>query len=138
MNRNLFQLDLIQKNHIYWTVLLVQSLSRTHSTFNVQRTDVLPVLFEQRHQKVNSQMDVLNQFVFSHANMSNSNTQAQDLKWKIIFFWEKRFLTTTGIFLSLSQDYRTCVRGLEDGTWTTWSKHRRHRLDSFEAPTLQK
>ena len=75
-------LSSIQKNHIYWTILLVQSLSRTHRTFDVQRTDVLPVLLKKGHQKVNGQMDVLNQLVFIHANMSNSNAQAQNLKWK--------------------------------------------------------
>ena len=59
---------------------LVQTLSGTHSTFDVQRANVLPMLLEQRHQEVNGQVDVLDQLILVHAHVSNGDAQAQDLK----------------------------------------------------------
>ena len=41
--------------------------------------DILPVLLQQRHQEVHGQVNVLDQLLLGHANIANSNTQAQDL-----------------------------------------------------------
>lgn len=41
------------------TTQLVKSLRLAHGGLDVQRLDVLPVLFQQRNQKVNGQIDVL-------------------------------------------------------------------------------
>ena len=61
------------------THALVQSLNRSHGGLDVQTLDVLPVLLEQRHQEVHGQVNVLDQFLFSHANIADSNTQAENL-----------------------------------------------------------
>ena len=61
------------------THALVQSLNRSHGGLDVQTLDVLPVLLEQRHQEVHGQVNVLDQFLFSHANIADSDTQAENL-----------------------------------------------------------
>ena len=59
---------------------LVQPLSRSHSALDVKRADVLPMLLQQRNQEVDGQMNVLHQLVFIHRQISDGNTQAQNLK----------------------------------------------------------
>lgn len=59
---------------------LVKSLWWSHGGFDVQRANVLPVLLQQRHQKVGRQMDVLDQFVEGHVNVADGNRQAQHLQ----------------------------------------------------------
>ena len=61
------------------THALVQSLNRSHGGLDVQTLDVLPVLLQQRHQEVHGQVNVLDQFLFSHANVADSDTQAENL-----------------------------------------------------------
>ena len=86
------------------------------------------MLFEQRHQKVNGQVNVLDQLIFIHANVSNSNAQAQDLKWKV-----KWYVKSYLIYYMLMHSLQNLVKSfiivwvIEDGIWTTWFKHRRHR-----------
>ena len=59
---------------------LVKPLGWAHGALDVERTDVLPMLLEQRHQEVDGQMDVLNQLVLCHVHVPNSDVEAQHLK----------------------------------------------------------
>ena len=58
---------------------LVDTLGFAHSGLNVEGFDVLPVLLEKRNQKVDRQVQVGNQLVVRHINVSDSNGQAEDL-----------------------------------------------------------
>merc|ERR1719188_1214380 len=59
--------------------ILVKTLDWSHGGLDVETLDVLPVLLQQRDQEVHGQVNVLDQFFLSHANVANSNTEAQDL-----------------------------------------------------------
>jgi len=52
---------------------LIQTLAGTHGALDVERTDVLPVLLEQRDQKVDGQTDVGRQVVRLHGNVADSH-----------------------------------------------------------------
>merc|ERR1711931_446496 len=52
---------------------LIQTLAGTHGALDVQRTDVLPVLLEQRDQEVDGQTDVGRQVVRLHGNVTDSH-----------------------------------------------------------------
>merc|ERR1712142_338986 len=58
---------------------LIQPLHRSHSTLGEERSNVLPVLLQQRHQEVYRQEDILSQFILGHLDMSDSNSQTKDL-----------------------------------------------------------
>jgi len=58
----------------------IETLRGTHGRFDVDRAHVLPVLFQQRHQKVDGQRNVGNQFLRRHINVANGDGQAQNLK----------------------------------------------------------
>merc|ERR1719300_1024940 len=58
---------------------IVKSLDWSHGGLDVETLDVLPVLLQQGDQEVHGQVNVLDQFFLSHANVANSNTEAQDL-----------------------------------------------------------
>lgn len=58
---------------------LVQALGRRHGSLDSQAAHVLPAFFQERHQVVDSQHDVGDQLVLSHANIADSDTHAQDL-----------------------------------------------------------
>ena len=58
---------------------LVDTLGFAHSGLDVEGFDVLPVLLEKRNQKVDRQVQVGNQLVVRHINVSDSNGQAEDL-----------------------------------------------------------
>lgn len=58
---------------------LVELLRRTHRGLDGQRTDVLPVLLEQRHQKVDGGVEVENKLILGHINVSNGDAEGQDL-----------------------------------------------------------
>merc|ERR1712142_1307678 len=58
---------------------LIQPLHRSHSTLDEERSNILPVLLQQRHQEVDRQEDVLSQLIFGHLNMTNSDSQTEDL-----------------------------------------------------------
>ena len=51
----------------------------THGRLQVQRLDVLPVLLQQGDKEVDGQHDVGNQLVFSHFEVTNSNTKTENL-----------------------------------------------------------
>jgi hypothetical protein len=51
----------------------------THGRLQEQRLDVLPVLLQQRDEEVNGQHDVGNQLVFSHGDVTDSNTETENL-----------------------------------------------------------
>lgn len=59
---------------------LIDSVGWTHRTLDVQRSNVLPVLLQQRDQEVDGQVDVGGQLFQLHANIANSNGQTQDLE----------------------------------------------------------
>merc|ERR1719378_83609 len=60
-------------------IKLVKSLDWSHGGLDVETLDVLPVLLQQGDQEVHGQVYVLDQFFLSHANVANSNTEAQNL-----------------------------------------------------------
>jgi len=51
----------------------------THGRLQVQRLDVLPVLLQQGNEEVDRQHDVGNQLIFSHTDVTNSNTETENL-----------------------------------------------------------
>jgi len=57
---------------------LVQAHGLAHSSLDVQRLDVLPVLLEQRDEEVDAQHHVSKHLVIVHLNMTNSDTQAKN------------------------------------------------------------
>ncbi len=59
---------------------LVEALSRAHGALDVERPDVLPMFLEQRNQEVDGQMDVLDELLVAHANVTDGHAQAQDLE----------------------------------------------------------
>lgn len=58
---------------------LVQSVRWTHGRFDDQGTNVLPVLLQQRNQEVNSHQDLVDQGVFVHFDVTDGNSQTQNL-----------------------------------------------------------
>ena len=60
---------------------LVETFWGSHGALDVQRADVLPVLLEERDQEVDGQVNVVDQLILGHADVSDSNVQAQDLKY---------------------------------------------------------
>jgi hypothetical protein len=58
---------------------LVQALGRRHRSLDSQAAHVLPAFLQERHQVVDSQHDVGDQLVLSHANIADSDTHTQDL-----------------------------------------------------------
>lgn len=57
---------------------LVQSLWWSHAALDVQRSNVLPVLLQQRDEEVDRQVNILCQLISIHVDMSHGNRQAQD------------------------------------------------------------
>ena len=45
----------------------------------MQGLDVLPVLLQQRHEEVHSEMDVLHELLLCHADVANSHGQTENL-----------------------------------------------------------
>lgn len=60
-------------------VRLVEAFGRRHGSLDNKATNVLPSLLQQRDKVVDSQHDVGDQLVFTHTNIANSDTQAEDL-----------------------------------------------------------
>merc|ERR1712236_31031 len=58
---------------------LVQPLYRSHGTLDEERSYILPVLLQQRHQEVYRQEDILSQFILGHLDMTDSDSQTEDL-----------------------------------------------------------
>jgi len=58
----------------------IETLRGSHGRFDVDCAHVLPVLFQQRHQKVDGQRNVGDQFLRRHINVANGDGQAQNLK----------------------------------------------------------
>lgn len=61
------------------TESLIEALWLSHGALDVERSDVLPVLLQQRHQEVHSQVDVVDQLFLSHPDVTNSHSQTQNL-----------------------------------------------------------
>lgn len=59
---------------------LIETLGFAHGALDVERAHVLPVLLEQRHQEVDSQVDVVHKLVFCHLHVSNSHSQTEHLQ----------------------------------------------------------
>ena len=62
--------------------ILIKPLGRSHRALDVERADVLPMLFQQRYQEIDGQVDVLNQLVLGHVHVANGDVEAQHLKIK--------------------------------------------------------
>lgn len=72
---------LLDKNETrYRSLALACSPNRlAHRRLDEQRLDVLPVLLEQRDQKVDAHHDVGQELVLAHLHVAHSDTQAEDL-----------------------------------------------------------
>ena len=55
---------------------LVEPLWFAHGRFDVESADVLPVLLEQRNEKVDRQIDVGRELLHAHADIANGHRQA--------------------------------------------------------------
>lgn len=60
--------------------LLVESLGFAHGALDVEGTHVLPVLLQQRHQEVDSEVEVVNKLILCHLHMSYSHSQTEHLQ----------------------------------------------------------
>ena len=58
---------------------LIETDRLAHGALQVQRLDVLPVLLEQRDQKVNGQHVVVDNLILAHGNVTGGNTQTEHL-----------------------------------------------------------
>lgn len=58
---------------------LIKSLWFSHGRLDVKRLNVLPVLLEQRNQKVDRQVQVGNQLIVAHLNVTDGNSQTENL-----------------------------------------------------------
>lgn len=58
---------------------LEETLGLAHGGLEIKRLDVLPVLLKQRDQKVDGKHNVGNELIFSHLDVTNSDTQAKNL-----------------------------------------------------------
>jgi hypothetical protein len=61
------------------TKSLVDALNLAHSALDVERTNVLPALLQQGDQEVDGQVEVSLQLFRGHLNVTDGNTQAQNL-----------------------------------------------------------
>lgn len=59
---------------------LVKALGWSHGALDVQSSDVLPVLLQQRYKEVDGDGDVGSELLRCHADMTNSNSQAKNLQ----------------------------------------------------------
>merc|ERR1740117_542967 len=59
--------------------LEVNLLGRSHSTLDVDNTNVLPLLLQQRNEEIGSQLYVNNVLLLGKSYVSNSNVQAHNL-----------------------------------------------------------
>lgn len=57
----------------------IQTLRRAHGRLNVQATHVLPVLFKQRHQKVDGHLRVDVNLTFTHFHVGNGHAKTEHL-----------------------------------------------------------
>ena len=69
---------------------LIKTVGFTHGALDVESSDVLPVLLQQRDQKVDWQHDVGGNLINVHVNVSDSNGQAQDLENNKKFRFDKK------------------------------------------------
>jgi len=58
---------------------LEEAVRRTHGGLDVQRLDVLPVLLQQGHQEVDRRLDVDEQLLFGHFNVTDGDSHAKNL-----------------------------------------------------------
>merc|ERR1711944_59217 len=61
------------------TRYLVDTLWFSHGGLDGQGFDVLPVLLEKRNQEADRQVQVLDELIFRHINITDSNIEAKDL-----------------------------------------------------------
>jgi len=59
--------------------LLEQALTGPHGALDVERTDVLPILLEERYQEIDGQTDVGCQVVGSHGHVARGNGETEHL-----------------------------------------------------------
>jgi hypothetical protein len=72
-------LDCFQSHHPAATERLVETLGRRHGSLDGQATNVLPSLLQQRDKVVDGQHDVGNQLLRGHADVADSDSQAENL-----------------------------------------------------------
>ena len=58
---------------------LVQPEGLAHAALDVKAANILPVLLQKRHQKVDAHLDVDVQLLVSHGNIAHSHSHAQHL-----------------------------------------------------------
>ena len=59
---------------------LVKPLHWSHGGLDVQGPNVLPMLLQQRDEEVHGKMNVLDEVVFSHADVADGDRQAEHLR----------------------------------------------------------
>ena len=57
----------------------VEPLNGSHGGLDVQGPHVLPVLLQQRHEEVHGEVDVLDEVLLGHTDVTDGHGQAQDL-----------------------------------------------------------
>lgn len=62
------------------TESLIEALWLSHGALDVERSDILPVLLQQRHQEIHRQVDVVDQLILGHLDVTNGNSQTQNLR----------------------------------------------------------
>ena len=61
---------------------LIQTLWLAHSALNVKSSHILPVLLQEGNQKIDCKVNICNQLVVGHLNMTDSHSKAQNLRTK--------------------------------------------------------
>lgn len=74
-----FRTQLLNKERYSSKNCLVEALRRRHGGLDGQGANVLPSLLQERHEVVDGQHDVGDQLILAHADVSDSDTHAQDL-----------------------------------------------------------
>lgn len=59
---------------------LIETLGFAHGALDVEGAYVLPVLLQQRHQEVDSQVDVVHKLILCHLHVANGHSQTEHLQ----------------------------------------------------------
>ena len=55
-------------------------MTGAHGALDVERTDVLPILLQERHQEVDGKTDVGGQFIGDHRHVADRDSEAKHLR----------------------------------------------------------
>ena len=71
--------NIVQLNHCTKFRVLVEPLSGSHGRLDVQGTDVLPILLQQRNKEVDAERDVRDQLILGHVDVPDRDSQTKNL-----------------------------------------------------------